>query len=151
MGAILASRWAHDAVYHGLSLIDLKLQMIAFVLLCVVMLCLPLLPMMGPLKRTKKQALPEYSALVARQGRLVHERWIEGREVDGLPILSAPELGPVADTAEVYRSVQAMRTTLLGQAAIVPVALAAALPMIAVLSLQLPVKQLLQTLLKALV
>lgn len=44
-----------------------------------------------------------------------------------------------------------MRTSLLGKAAIVPVALAAALPMVAVLTLQLPVKQLLQALLKALV
>ena len=151
VGAVLASRWAHDAVYHGLALVDLKLQMLIFVVICVLVLCLPLLALMDPLKRAKKQALPQYSALVARQGRLVHQRWIEGREVDDAPILSAPELGPVADTAEVYRLVQGMRTSLLGKAAIVPVALAAALPMVAVLTLQLPVKQLLQALLKALV
>ena len=43
-----------------------------------------------------------------------------------------------------------MRTRLLGKVAVVPVALAAALPMLAVL-MQLPVKQLLQALLRALV
>ena len=140
VGAVLASRWAHDAVYHGLSLPSLKMEMIGFVVLCVVVFALPLFAFHAPLKRAKKQALIDYSELVGRHGRLVHKRWIEGREVGQPPILEAPELGPVADTAAMYDAVKSMRSVPLGKNSVLPVALAAALPIIAVLALQLPVK-----------
>jgi len=110
----------------------------------------PLLAFMGPLKRAKRQALLDYGDLVGRHGRLVHKRWIEGREVGQPPILEAPELGPVADTAAMYDAVRSMRSTPLGATSVLPVALAAALPMIAVLALQMPVMDLARTLLKAL-
>jgi hypothetical protein len=48
-----------------------------------------------------------------------------------------------------YDAVKSMRSVPLGKNSVLPVALAAALPIIAVLALQLPVKQLLLTLLKA--
>ena len=149
VGVVLASRWAHDAVYHGLSLPSLKVEMIGFVVLCVVIFALPLFAFHAPLKRAKKQALIDYSELVGRHGRLVHKRWIEGREVGQPPILEAPELGPVADTAAMYGAVRSMRTVPLGKNSVLPVALAAALPIIAVLALQIPVKALVLTLLKA--
>jgi hypothetical protein len=149
LGCVLASRWAHDAVYHGLSLPSLRIEMIGFVVLCVIVFALPLAAFHGPLKRAKKQALLDYGALVGRHGQLVHERWIEGRAVGEPPILAAPELGPVADTAAIYAAVKSMRSMPLGKNSVLPVALAAALPIIAVLALQLPIKQLLLTLLKA--
>jgi hypothetical protein len=149
VGAVLASRWAHDAVYHGLSVTSLRVEMIGFVVLCVVVFALPLFAFHAPLKRAKKQALLDYGELVGRHGRLVHKRWIEGREVGQPPILEAPELGPVADTAAMYSAVRSMRTVPLGKNSVLPVALAAALPIIAVLALQMPVKALALTLLKA--
>jgi hypothetical protein len=149
MGCVLASRWAHDAVYHGLSLPSLRVEMIAFVVVCVLLFVVPLFAFHAPLKRTKKQALIDYGELVGRHGRLVHKRWIEGREVGQPPILDAPELGPIADTAAMYDAVRSMRSMPLGKNSVLPVALAAALPIVAVLTLQLPVKALVLTLLKA--
>jgi hypothetical protein len=149
VGTVLASRWAHDAVYHGLTLVSLRVEMIAFVVACVVVLGLPLLALAGPLKRAKKQALLDYGVLVGRHGRLVHERWIQGRSVGPAALLEAPELGPVADTAALYESVGRMRMLPVGITAMAPVALAAALPLIAVLALQMPVKDLALKLLKA--
>jgi len=150
IGCVVASRWAHDAVYHGLALSSLKVQMIAFVVVSVVLFLLPLAAFAGPLKRAKKQALLDYGALVGRHGRLVHERWIQGRRVGDDGLLAAPELGPVADTAAVYDAVKAMRTLPVGKAAIVPLAAAAVAPMIAVLALQMPVRDLALALIKAL-
>lgn len=149
VGTVLAARWAHDAVYHGLSLTSLRVEMMAFVATCVVVLGLPLLAFAGPLKRTKKQALLDYGALVGRHGRLVHERWIAGQPIGQPEILEAPELGPVADTAALYESVGRMRMLPTGIGALAPVALAAALPIIAALALQMPVKELLFKLLRA--
>jgi hypothetical protein len=149
VGTVMASRWAHDAVYHGLTLVSLRAEMIAFVVACVVVLGLPLLALAGPLKRAKKQALLDYGVLVGRHGRLVHERWIEGRSVGPAALLEAPELGPVADTAALYESVERMRMLPASLGAMAPVALAAALPLMAVLALQMPVKDLVLRLLKA--
>jgi hypothetical protein len=150
IGCVVASRWAHDAVYHGLALPSLKVQMIAFVVLSVVLFLLPLAAFAGPLKRAKKQALLDYGALVGRHGRLVHERWIQGKPVGDEGLLAAPELGPVADTAAVYDAVKSMRTFLVGKATIVPLVAAAVAPMLAVLALQVPVKDLVLSLIKAL-
>jgi len=151
ISTVLASRLAHDAVYHDLALQSMRVLMVVFVVACVVVFLLPLLAFAGPLKRVKRQALLDYGALVGRHGRLVRRRWIEGRPVDDEPVLSAPELGPVADTAAVFDSVQAMRTVPLGKASVLPLAAAAIVPMLAVLAIQVPVKDILLKLLKALI
>jgi hypothetical protein len=151
IGVVLAARWAHDAVYHGLVLQSLKVEMIAFVVLALAVFLLPLAAFAGPLKRAKKQALLDYGALVGRHGRLVRERWIEGKTLDDDALLNAPELGPVVDIAAAYDAVKAMRAVPIGKTAIVPIAAAAAAPLLAVLALQVPVGELLLKLLKALV
>jgi hypothetical protein len=150
-GAVLASGWAHDAVYHGLSLLSLKVEMIAFVAIATAVFLAPLFAFAGPLKRARKKALLDYGALVGEHGRLVHQRWIEGRPLSDDAVLNAPELGPVADTAAIYDAVKAMRTVPFGMTAVVPVALAAAIPMLAALAIQIPIKALLLKLLKALI
>jgi len=147
---VLASRLAHDAVYHDLALPAVRVQMIVFVVVAVVLFLLPLLAFAGPLKRAKRQALLDYGALVGRHGRLVRQRWIEGRQLDDDAVLNAPELGPVADTGAMFDAVKAMRTVPIGKASVVPLTAAAVLPMLAVLAIQVPIKDMLLTLLKAL-
>lgn len=66
-------------------------------------------------------------------------------------MLNAPELGPVADTAAAYDAVKAIRMAPIGKTAIIPIAAAAAAPMIAVLAIQGPVKDLVLNLPKNLV
>ncbi len=151
IGTVLAAQWAHDALYHGLALQSLRVEMIAFVVLALVLFLLPLAAFAGPLARAKKRALLDYGALVGRHGRLVRERWIEGKTLDDDALLNAPELGPVVDVAAAYDAVKAMRTVPIGKAAIIPLAAAAAAPMLAVLALQVPVGEMLLKLLKALV
>ena len=130
---------------------SLQLPMIAFIVSALLIFLSPLLVFAGPLLRAKKQALLDYGALIGRHGRLVRERWIEGREVKEDAILNAPELGPVADTTSLYEAVKRMRIVPLGKASIAPILLAAAIPMIAVFAIQVPVKGILKTLLKALI
>lgn len=149
VSVVLASRWGHDAVYHGLTLTSVKVEMIIFIGLCAVVFCLPLLAFRRPLKRAKQRALLEYGALVGQHGRLVHARWIEGRAIGEQPLLSAPELGPAADTAAIYQSVQSMRTLPVGKASLLPVLAAAAVPMLAVMALQVPMADILKRLLHA--
>ena len=148
--AVVASRWAHDVVYHGVTVQSLRLPMIVFVLLAVVLILSPLFMFIGPLSRAKKRALLDYGLLIGHHGRLVRERWIEEKDVRDEAILSAPELGPVADTTSLYAAVTSMRTVPMGKSAVLTLLLAAALPMIVVFALQVPVKNILQFLLKTL-
>jgi hypothetical protein len=150
-GAVLAAGWAHDVVYHGVSAQSMQLPMVAFVVTALLVFLSPLFVFAGPLLKVKKQALLDYGALIGRHGKLVRERWIEGREVEEDAILNAPELGPVADTTSLYEAVKHMRIVPLGKASVAPILLAAAIPMIAVFAIQMPVKGILKMLMKALI
>lgn len=56
LSAMLASRWAHDVVYHGTTLDSLKLPVIAFVVLWSLLLLLPLLALMPALAAARRNA-----------------------------------------------------------------------------------------------
>jgi hypothetical protein len=151
LSAMLASRWAHEILHHGASLAAYRHAVIVFVVLWSLLLLLPLLAFSPALGRTRKQAIRAYSALVGRQGELVHQRWIEGRQVAAEPILEAPEIGPVADAAAMYEAVVKMRRVPVGKASVIGILLPLALPLLVVAALQVPLKDLLLKLAKALV
>ena len=151
LSAMLASRWAHEILHHGASLAGYRHVVVVFVLLWSLLLLLPLLAFAPALGRTRKKAMLAYSALVGRQGELVHQRWIEGRQVAPEPILEAPEIGPVADAAAMYEAVVKMRRVPIGKASLIGILLPLALPLLVVAALQVPLKDLLLKLAKALV
>lgn len=147
---VIGAGWAHDAEYHGLDVHTLYPMMAAALLITLVVFLLPCTMFVGTLGRAKKQALLDYGALVARHGGDVHRKWILGEPPCDEALLSAPELGPVADTAALYQAVQAMRTVPLGKSALLALALPMLAPFIGVLALQIPLKQLLGQLAKGL-
>jgi hypothetical protein len=151
LSAMLASRWAHEILHHGASIASYRHAVIVFVAVWSLLLLLPLLAFAPALSRTRKQALQAYSALVGRQGALVHRRWIEGRDVADEPILDAPEIGPVADAAAMYEAVVKMRRVPIGKVSVIGILLPLALPLLIVAALQVPLKDLLLKLAKALV
>jgi len=121
-----------------------------FVVLMVVLFVAPLLALAPPLLAARRPARLAYGALLAEHGRRVHHKWIEGEPVRGDPLLGAPELGPVADTISLYGAVEKMRPVPIGPAAVLAVAVPALLPLLVVLAIQVPLKDILLTLLKAL-
>jgi len=151
LGAVLAARWAHDVVYHGVHVQDLRMQMAAFVIVAVTIFSAPLLAFVPLMATTKRRALLDYSALVGRHGRLVRDRWVAGDDLNDNALLSAPELGPIADTGPIYDAVAAMRMLPIGKATVIPLLLAAVLPLIPVLAIEIPMKQILGALVKAVI
>ena len=151
LSATLASRWAHEILHHGASIASYRHAVIVFAVVWALLLLLPLLAFAPALSRTRKQALQAYSALVGRQGALVHRRWIEGGAVADNPLLDAPEIGPVADAAAMYEAVVKMRRVPIGKVSVIGILLPLALPLLVVAALQVPLKDLLLKLAKALV
>jgi hypothetical protein len=152
LSAVLAAGWAHDVVYHGLDVGALKAQALAFVVVIAALFLAPFAVFAPLLSRTKKRALLEYAALVGEHGRAVHARWIERRPVDAgqEALLSAPEIGPVADTQGLYEAVAKMQTLPVDRKSILAVVVPAVLPMIVVAALKIPLRTMLLSILKAL-
>lgn len=143
ISAVVGAGWAHAIAHHGADVGDYRVQMVVTVLVCTVVFIAPMMVLALPMARARKDALLDYGALVARYGDTLHRRWIGGERIED-PLLDAPEIGPAADAAVLYESVSRMLPVPLRPAAIAAVAVPAALPMVAVLAIQIPVADLLK-------
>ena len=150
LSAVLASRWAHEIVHHGVSILSHRSTAILFAALWTLLLLLPLLALAPALIATRARAIAAYGDLVGRQGALVHQRWIDGETVGDEALLDAPEIGPVADAAALYEAVRRMRPAPIGLSSIAKILVPLALPLLLAAALQVPLKALLLKLLKVL-
>lgn len=150
VAAVIAAGWAHDARFHGLDVHSLYPMMAMALGVTIVVALLPFFAFTGALQRAKRQALLDYGALVSRHGEAVHRKWIEGRAAEDDPLLEAPEIGPVADTAALFDSVRNMRVVPIGKPGLLALALPVLIPFVAVLAMQIPLRELLQGLVKGL-
>lgn len=148
---VIAGMFAHDVVYHGVSVESLYVEMGVFVAVLVLLFLSPMLAFSGALARARRKALLDYGALVSHHGRLVRQRWIDKKDVADDAILGAPELGPVVDVSAMYDAVKEMRTVPLAKSSVATLVVAAAAPMIGVLAIEIPIVELLKTLARALV
>ena len=149
--AVPASRWAHEVIHHGASLASFRLPALAFAVLWTILLLLPLLALVRPLRAAKRHAVPAYAALVGDQGRLVHRRWVERGPVEGDELLEPAGVGPVADAAALYGAVKKMRSIPLGKSAVKGIVVPMAIPFLLLALVQVPLKDLLLKLVKVLV
>lgn len=143
MSCILCAQAAHDVLWHGLHVVNLRLQGVVFGVLVLGLCIAPLMVFVPLLKRAKRKGLAEYGDFIARHERLVHRRWIDGRKDEADEMLDAPELGPSADIFAIYGSVRAMRVMPFSSRSLINLALPVALPMLAVGAIEIPVAELL--------
>jgi hypothetical protein len=155
VSAIIASRWMHDVLYHGQTLAALKAPFAVFVVVWGAMMLSPLFLFAPRIAAMKRDALLSYGALIGTHGRLVHQRWILGRNVSGASdagdILDAPELGPVVDISAIYDAVEKVTPLPIGKSSVMMVLIPIILPMLLVISQQIPIRDLLLKLLKTVV
>jgi hypothetical protein len=151
LSAVLSSQWAHQVMYHDAPLKSLQVPAVAFLVLALAFFLAPLLVFVPPLAAARKRAMLEYGALVGLHGKLVRERWILRQAVENDEVLNAPEIGPVADAIALFDAVKAMRPVPIGKPALLAIALPVIVPFLLVLSIKIPLGQLLGKLLKGLV
>jgi hypothetical protein len=143
VSAVLASRLAHNVLYHGVDVQSLKLMLTVFLIVLVGICLAPLLTFVGPLVAAKRRALLDYGVLVGNHGRLVRRRWILGDTKVDDPVLQAEELGPVADTLTLYEAVRKMRIVPIDKSSLFAIAIPALIPIAALFSIQIPIKDIL--------
>ncbi|MGZ8916154.1 MAG: hypothetical protein ACXW1Z_23995 [Methylobacter sp.] len=143
---VLASRLAHDVIYHGMQLQSLKSLLVVYLIVIAVLFLSPLMTFIPKLSAAKRRARLEYGALVGNHGRLVYRRWIRHEPIADDALLQAPELGPVADTLSLYEAAIKMRSVPIGKTAVLGVVLPAAIPLLALFALQVPIKDIIMKL-----
>lgn len=151
LSAMLASRWAHEIAHHGQALEAFKLPAAGFVVAWTLLLLMPLVALMPALLAAKKAALPRYAVLVATQGRLVRRRWVDRTSETEPPLIEPAGVGPLADAAAMYDAVKSMRALPVGKATLVAILGPIVVPMLVVVALRIPVRQLLLGVLKTLI
>ncbi len=150
LSSVVGSVWAHEVLVHGADVRTYALPMLLTVAIPTVAFLSPMLVLVGPMSRARSAALLGFGALLARHGDALQRRWIGGERVDD-PLLDAPEVGAAADAAALFEAVVAMRPVPIGVAAVLTVAVPAALPMVAVLATQIPLRTLLESIAGALI
>jgi hypothetical protein len=147
VSAVFSAHAAHRVVYHDAALQSLAAPAGALLVLLLLVTLGPFLAFTPRLAAARRRAELEYGALVGEHGRRVRQQWILGEPVEDRRILEAPELGPLADTGTAYESVMRLRALPIGRRALLAVVAPAALPVLAVVATQVPLVQILKTLL----
>jgi len=150
LSAMMASRWAHEIVYHGALLTSFQMPVIAYVVLWSLALALPLFALTPALYAARKRALPAYAALVSEQGRLIRRHWIERKPIDDPTLLEAEGIGVAADAATLYESVQNMQLVPIGKRTLTTILVPMAIPFLVLPLLRFPIDAILAALVKAL-
>lgn len=149
--AVLASRWGHDVFYHEVDVYSFAIPLAVYVSAMLILFLGPLVMFTRRLHHFKRRGVREYGTLVGQHGRLVRRRWISHEQVPEAPLLQAAELGPVIDTVSMYEVVEQIRPAPIGKQALLAVLLPSLIPMLPVVAIQVPLKEILMGLLKTLI
>ena len=140
LSSVLAGIFANDVAYRGVALESLYPTMGAFAVLAVLLVLAPMLAFAPRLARLKREALYQYGALSSRHDAAFHAKWVE---TPGEPPLGDPDPSSLADLATGYERAKALRPIPIDLPAVAPVIVAAALPMLPVIALKVPLRDIL--------
>jgi len=149
-GTVIAGSVLNAIRYEGETLSSLKLAMIAYGVLAVIVLVVPLLVVTPVLLGVKRKALREYGGLVTRHNQAFDEKWIGDKHVEGEKILGNPDPSSLTDLGTSFDVIRRMGIVPVDKPTLLALALAAALPMLPVLLLVTPAGTIVHAVLKML-
>jgi hypothetical protein len=138
---VVSSSVLKHVVYGGASLMNFKIALLGMVAGLVIAFVLPLLVFTPVLLKLKQQGLSRYAILASRHNLAFEEKWANAQSAESS--LGSPDISSLADLAAGYQLVRDIRPLPLALSSIVPLILAALLPIAAVAATQAPFKQVL--------
>lgn len=141
--ASLASVLAEEVVYRGVALESLYPLMGAFAVLALVFVLGPLVAFTPRLAALKREALYEYGALSSRHDAAFRDKWVTAK-AEAEELLGNEDASSLADLTTGYERAKALRPIPIDLQAIAPILLAAALPMIPLVALKVPLVDILK-------
>ena len=149
-GTVIASQVANAIAYQGATLSSMKFPMIAYAVIAIILLVSPLLVGSPVLYKIKKKALLEYGALVAEHNQQFDQKWLLNKQSPNEVILGSNDPCSLIDLGSSFLVVRQMGIVPVDKPTLMTLALAAALPMVPLVFLAIPVNELLHLVLKML-
>jgi hypothetical protein len=150
-GAVIAAQGGNAIIHEGRTVSALRGPMIAYGVLAIVLLIVPLLVVTPLLHKVKKEALLQFGALVTRHDQLFDAKWIGGNNPGDEVILGNPDASSLIDLGSSFTVIREMGIVPIDKATLISLAVAAALPVVPLALFVTPADALLRALLKMLV
>jgi hypothetical protein len=144
ISAAIAASFIRDLSVDRISLQAVQMLVAAWVLFAVAIMVGPLLVFMPCLGSLKDDAVLRYGRLAGELHRAFERKWLQGAAT-GSELLGSADASAAADTNAIVGSIWSLRVVPIDLSTVVSVALAAGLPMLAVLATQMPLEELAQT------
>jgi hypothetical protein len=141
-GVVVAGQIVNALAHEGATLSSVQFIMVAYALLAIVFLVVPLLVVAPVLLKAKKKARLEYGALVTSHDQLFDAKWIRGQRPPGDEILGSADASSLADLGAAFAVVQQMRIVPIDKPTLISLAVAAGLPMVPVVVFATPADEL---------
>ena len=149
-GTVIAGSVMNAIRYEGHTLSSLRTAMIAYGVMAVLVLVVPLLVVTPLLIKVKRKALWDYGGLVTEHNQLFDTKWIGGGRSRDETILGNPDASSLVDLGGSFAVIRQMGIVPVDKPTLITLALAAALPMIPVVLLVTPSYKILHAILKML-
>ena len=140
LSAVLSAELAERVVYGGAHVMEHKALLGGWVVLGVAVVFGPLLVLARPLAAARQTALGRYSVLLTAHHRAFEARWLDRHDAVGEALLGSPDPSSLADLGAAYGAVEQMRPVPVTASSLVGVALAAALPLVPLVALEVPLR-----------
>src|SRR5262245_34180067 len=147
VGSVLSAALAKQVVYTGASVVSYDKVFIVYLLLAISISFGPLLLFIGKLDRLRSRGLRDYGSLGSRHAQLFDEKWIKRsgvtEDMGGIP-LGSPDVSSLSGVNSSYEMVRRMKFFPFGVRALVVLAAAALIPMIPLIMLEFPLREILK-------
>jgi hypothetical protein len=149
-GTVIAGSVLNAIRYEGQRLSALQIPMIAYGIMAISILVVPLLVVTPVLLKTKRKALRDYGGLVTKHNQLFEAKWIDDNGPKRESILGNQDPSSLSSLGNSFAVVRQMGIVPIDKPTLVTLALAAALPMVPVLLLVTPANAVVHAVLKML-
>ncbi len=133
ISAVIAAAFIRDLGVQTISLQTVQILVAAWVLFAVALMVGPLLVFMPCLAALKEGAIVRYGRLAGELHRAFERKWLDGKAGGG-DLLTSADASAAADTNAVVGPIWGLRVIPIEASTIISVALAAGIPMLAVLA-----------------
>jgi len=139
---------ANSVVYDKVPLINYAPSIIAYVIVAVGIIMLPMGIFVGTLLKTKRRGLYQYGTLATSYTTRFHKKWIVGPESSEEPLLGTGDIQSLADLGNSFQLIEKMNAVPISPRTPIHLALACLIPMAPLLLTVMPLKDLIRLLLK---
>jgi hypothetical protein len=151
IGVAVSGVTANAILYAGMSIEDLKTSLIAYGLLMLFLVTLPVYCVTPKLMRIKRKGMREYGALSHSYVREFHAKWIQGPSPADEKLLGSADIQSLADMGSSYGIISDMYTVPIDMRTLAYLAFPAALPALVAALCSLPLNEIVRSVIGLLV